>query len=227
MKLRRSARAKRVSIKMSPSNAIELILPFHASEKDAVAFLVSKEEWVRKTSEKIKSKGTKNTVFDENTTFKSRTFRLKIVKGNRHDIGIHLSDGLLSITYPANLPVTHPGVQDGIRYGIEEGLRLEAKSFLPGRLARLARRHGFSFNKVTIKNLKSRWGSCSGRNNINLNLHLMRLPDELIDYVLLHELCHTVEKNHGPRFWSLLDRFTGGRAKELDKMVNKYHTKIY
>ena len=131
------------------------------------------------------------------------------------------------ISYPEVLPVTHSGVQEGIRYGIEESLRLEAKSFLPGRLAWLAREHGFSFNKVTIKNLKSRWGSCSGRNNINLNLHIMRLPDELIDYILLHELSHTVEKNHGPRFWALLNRVTGGRARELDKKVNEYHTKIY
>ena len=227
VKLRRSPRAKRVNIKLKPSEGVELILPYHVSEKDAVAFLLSKKEWVRKTAEKINAKGTKLTVFDEHTIFKSRSFQLKIVKGNRQDIGIHLNDGILLITYPASLLVTHPGVQEGIRYGIEESLRVEAKSFLPGRLAWLAREHGFSFNKVTIKNLKSRWGSCSGRNNINLNLHLMRLPDELIDYVLLHELCHTVEKNHGPQFWSLLNRVTGGRAKELDKMVNKYHTKIY
>lgn len=227
VKLRRSRRAKRVNIKLKPHAWIELVIPMSGSEKDAIAFLLTKKEWIRRTTEKINTRSNNLTIFDENTTFKTRSFRLKIRKENRHDIGIHLKDGILMISYPGSLPVTHSGVQEGIRYGIEEGLRLEAKSFLPGRLAWLARKHGFSFNNVTIKNLKSRWGSCSGRNNINLNLHIMRLPDELIDYILLHELSHTVEKNHGPQFWALLDKITGGHARELDKKVNEYHTKIY
>ena len=227
VKLRRSNRAKRVNIKLKPFNGVELIIPLYGDENEAIAFLLSKKEWIKKTTAKISAKEEKLSVFDENTPFKTRSFQLKIQKENRRDIGIHLKNGLLLISYPEHLPVSHPGVQDGIRYGIEESMRIEAKAFLPGRLAWLAREHGFSFNKVMIKNLKSRWGSCSGRNNINLNLHLMRLPDELIDYVLLHELCHTVEKNHGKMFWALLDKVTGNRARELDRMVNKYHTKIY
>jgi predicted metal-dependent hydrolase len=227
VKLRRSARARRVNIRLKPFNGVELILPVHADEKDAITFLLSKKEWVKKTQKKISVREAKLTVFDENTDFRTRSFKLKIRKSKRSNIGISLKDGVLTITYPENLPVTHPGVQDGIRYGIEESMRLEAKAFLPGRLAWLAREHGFSFNNVTIKNLSSRWGSCSGKNNINLNLHIMRLPDELIDYILLHELCHTVEKNHGKNFWALLDKVTGGRARELDRRVNNYHTKIY
>ncbi len=227
VKLRRSSRARRVNIRLKPFHGVELIIPLHTDEKDAISFLLSKREWIKKTSEKISAKEENFSVFDENSIFKTRTFQLKIKSENRKDIGIHLKNGILQISYPDSLPVTHPGVQDGIRYGIEEALRLEAKSFLPGRLAWLAREYGFKFNRVFIKNLKSRWGSCSGKNNINLNLHLMRLPDELIDYVLLHELCHTVEKNHGKDFWALLDKVTGGRARELDRKVNDYNTKIY
>ena len=227
VKFRRSARAGRVNIRLKPFSDIELIIPMHSSEQDAIAFLLSKKEWIEKTTKKISTKERKLTVFDENTDFRTRSFKLKIRKEKRSNIDIVLKDGVLTITYPDSLPVTHPGVQDGIRYGIEESLRIEAKAFLPGRLAWLARRHGFTFNRVTIKNLSSRWGSCSGKNNINLNLHIMRLPDELIDYILLHELCHTVEKNHGKNFWALLDKVTGGRARELDRRVNDYHTKIY
>ena len=206
---------------------MELIIPMYADEKDAISFLISKKEWIKKTSQRISAKEEKLSVFDENTIFKTRTFELKIRSESRRDIGIHLKNGILLVSYPETLSVTHPGVQDGIRYGIKEALRIEARSFLPGRLAWLAREHGFMFNRVFIKNLKSRWGSCSGKNNINLNLHLMRLPDELIDYVLLHELCHTMEKNHGKDFWSLLDKVTGGRARELDRKVNDFNTKIY
>lgn len=87
-----------------------------------------------------------------------------------------------------------------------EALRKEAKKILPQRLEELAKKHGFKYEKVAIKNAKTRWGSCSYRNNINLNLHLARLDSDLVDYVILHELCHTIEKNHSARFWALLHK---------------------
>lgn len=167
------------------------------------------------------------TVFDEKTKFKARSFALKIEQHQRSDIRIQLLNGQLTVTYPESVHVTHPRVQECIRHGIEEALRREAKSFLPGRLAWLARQWNISYRNVTIKNLKSRWGSCSAQNNINLNLHLMRLPDHLIDYVLLHELCHVHEKNHGPGFWSRLDMMTNGQARALDRAMRDYQTKIY
>ena len=84
-------------------------------------------------------------------------------------------------------------------------LRAEAKRTLPPRLAELAARHGFVYNEVFIKHNRSNWGSCSTRGNINLNLNIVRLPDRLRDYILLHELVHLREMNHGPRFHALLE----------------------
>jgi hypothetical protein len=98
---------------------------------------------------------------------------------------------------------------------------------LPPKVRTFARQYNFKINKVFIKNMKSRWGSCSAVNNINLNLHLMRLPEHLIDYVVLHELCHTVEKNHGPGFWNLLNKLTEGRAKKLAAEMRQYRTTLY
>jgi len=72
------------------------------------------------------------------------------------------------------------------------------------RLDELARAHGFNYNKISIRNQKSRWGSCSARNNISLNRKLYFLPHHLRDYVLVHELAHTREKNHSPAFWGIL-----------------------
>ena len=83
-------------------------------------------------------------------------------------------------------------------------LRAAAKAYLPGRLRELAAQYGFEFNQVRIKHNVSNWGSCSSKKNINLNLNLMRLPAELRDYVMLHELCHLREMNHGPEFKALL-----------------------
>jgi len=96
-----------------------------------------------------------------------------------------------------------------------------AKEFLEGRIKELADKFGFVYNKVTIRNQKTRWGSCSGKNNINLNMKLMNIPNHLIDYVILHELVHTKVKNHSPLFWGALDIFVGN-AKSIDKELKKY-----
>jgi predicted metal-dependent hydrolase len=103
-----------------------------------------------------------------------------------------------------------------------ERLRAQAKQFLPPRVQTLAQRHGFSYSGVSIKNIRSRWGSCSATNNLNFSIYLMYLPDEQVDYVILHELCHTVHKNHGTRFWDLLNSVTNGNAKQLSESMGKY-----
>ena len=105
-------------------------------------------------------------------------------------------------------------------------MRIEAEEYLPFRTSQIAEKLGFKYNKIFIKNNKTLWGSCSGKNNINLNLHLIRLPDYLIDYVIIHELCHTVEKNHGVRFWKLMDTILGD-AKKLSKELKTYSIQIY
>lgn len=86
-----------------------------------------------------------------------------------------------------------------------ESLRRQARAELPGRLAELASRYGFSYNRVTVKHNVSNWGSCSSKGNINLNLNIVRLPRLLQDYVLLHELCHLRHQDHGQGFHLLLE----------------------
>lgn len=96
-----------------------------------------------------------------------------------------------------------------------------ARQDLIDRLNFLSQKHGFNYSRVFIKNQKTRWGSCSGKNNINLNINLIRLPDELIDYTILHELVHTRVKNHGRRFWDQMDKLVGD-AKKLDSKLSEY-----
>lgn len=86
-----------------------------------------------------------------------------------------------------------------------EKLRRQAKSELPPRLAELAERYGFIYNRVAIKHNSSNWGSCSSKSNINLNLNIVRLPKILQDYILLHELCHLRHHDHGHAFHLLLE----------------------
>lgn len=86
-----------------------------------------------------------------------------------------------------------------------EELRKQAKAQLPGRLAELAARYGFTYNRVAIKHNATNWGSCSTKGNINLNLNLVRLPQLLRDHVILHELCHLRHPDHSHAFHLLLE----------------------
>ncbi len=99
--------------------------------------------------------------------------------------------------------------------------RIKARIALTARLNYLAQRHGFEFNKVFIRNQKTRWGTCSSKNNIGLNMNLYSLSRELQDYVILHELVHTRHKNHSRKFWNELDQLVGD-SKSLKKQLRKY-----
>lgn len=105
--------------------------------------------------------------------------------------------------------------QKALRDVLAEVLREEAKILLPQKLSYFAGQYGFKFRKVTIKHNSSNWGSCSRAGNINLNLNLIRLPEPLCDYVLLHELCHLKEPNHGPHFHALLERLCLSNIRHL------------
>ncbi len=222
-----SKKATRLRIKLKAFEPVKVVVPANMHPKEALNFVEANKQWILDNISKVKEKENDLTVFDESTQFKTRSFSLAIRKSPLSTIRMQLKNGLLCIEYPAHIPVQAPTVQENIRYGIEEAMRVSAKNYLPKRMHELAQQHGFSYNQVFIKNLKSRWGSCSHVNNINLNLHLMRLPDHLIDSVLLHELCHTVEKNHGRGFWALMHKVTNGKAKLWDKEMKHYRTVIY
>lgn len=98
--------------------------------------------------------------------------------------------------------------------------RALAREILPKRLDELATKYGFKYGKVFIKNHKTIWGSCSYRNNINLNLNLVALEDEFIDYVILHELTHTVYKHHQKAFYNLLIK-NMPNALDIQKRLKK------
>jgi len=99
--------------------------------------------------------------------------------------------------------------------------RAKAKRRLTIRLKQLAEKHGFTYSRVFIRNQKTRWGSCSHQNNINLNMKLVKLPDELMDYVILHELVHTRFKNHSSDFWAEMDRLVVD-GKEVRSRLRGY-----
>ena len=152
VRLRKSARSRRISIRVHPRRGVLVTVPSYVAYAMGVSFLESRREWVLAALERASARN-------------------------------------------ADLPEGED----------VESLRAKAKAALPPRLAVLAARYGFRYNRVTIKHNTSNWGSCSSKGNINLNLNLMRLPEDLRDYVILHELCHLRYFNHGPEFHALLE----------------------
>jgi predicted metal-dependent hydrolase len=87
----------------------------------------------------------------------------------------------------------------------QEGI-LQAKKIFPERTAYFAERMGVTYNRITIREQKTRWGSCSSAGNLNFNWKLVLMPSELLDYVVVHELAHRKEMNHSPRFWAVVEK---------------------
>lgn len=104
-------------------------------------------------------------------------------------------------------------------------LRKQAKVYLPKRLQQLAMEGGFIYQKVRLSSAGTRWGSCSSRGTISLNIWLMDLPRDLSDYVIIHELCHTKQMNHSPRFWKLVAVHCP-HYKELRQQLKMYHPQV-
>ncbi len=121
--------------------------------------------------------------------------------------------------------IASPAVQERARNAAVRALKREAERLLPPRLAGLAAKHGKEYRSVGVKQLKRRWGSCDQSRNIIFNLFLMELPWEYIDYVILHELAHTLEMNHGESFWTELKRMQP-RARDLAGQLHRHQPAI-
>ncbi len=211
----KNRRSKNIKIRVKPDQSVHVSFPFYVSSSEASQFVMKNINWISEQQQKYQLKNSRI----EPSRFQTKLHTVFILEGtenkttvNFNDIEIRLADfdSDSSLSYLENVMV-----------GI---YRYEAKKLLPPRLSELAQKHGFQVNKITIRNNKRNWGSCSVRNNISLNLHMMKLPDELIDYILKHELVHTKIKNHGPLFWAKLDELTSFRARELSKQVRKFST---
>lgn len=162
--------------------------------------------------------------FNAQTQFNTFSFTIEIKENTCSNYYMRLKDGILSITCPANTRYEDTEVQNAIRNAIEKTMRYEAKRVFPSKVKMMAHQHGFTFSEVKINKSRSRWGSCSSKQSINLSYYCTLLPEYLIDFIILHELCHTVEMNHGERFWHLLDKVSGGKAKALTQELKNIKT---
>jgi len=217
---------KNINLTLKPFEGITVSVPYSISISSAEKLIYEKIDWLKKKKKKIETIESGYTVFTDETDFKTRFHKLVIKKHQSSKTSTKVTKDKIIISYPITKDINNNDIQKTIRTAIERALRKEAKEYIPPRVEKFAKEYGFSYNNVYFKNAKTRWGSCSGVNNLNFNIHLMRLPDELIDYVILHELVHTVEKNHSKNFWNLLNKISGD-PKSLRKELKNYMTRVY
>lgn len=219
-----NARAKRFIFKVK-SGQLYATIPAFCKVKDLELAINNCREGLLKLKQNGAVKKEKSMILPERK-LRTRSTEIIIATENRTDFLSTHSPGYYKICCPFDTDFTKDNVQQLLHNSVCRLLRFEAKKYLPIRLKELALKFRFDTSGVTINSSRTRWGSCSSSKKINLSLYMMLLPDHLIDYILLHELCHTVEMNHSDRFWKLLDRCSNGQSDELKRELKSFRTDI-
>ena len=210
-------RARRYLLRVE-SGHVYATLPARGNEHEMMTFINEQRPRLLRMLENAP----KRQILYESTEYKTQTFSLSIARSSLENIYTTLKNGVLHISCPVKIDFSDRRIQEILWKILEDALRYEAKRILPARIKILAEAHGFKYAKVKINNSRTHWGSCTGQKNINLSLSVMLLPEYLSDYILLHELCHTIEMNHSERFWSLMDKVTNGEASRYRDELKKY-----
>ena len=190
-RVRLSRKARYLRLQINPATGLEVIIPRGYRLEDAEKFVLKKKEWILKHLESFPAY--------EEFTYLGK----KIAVKQRYDLFITKHKITLN---KDNLVIESPaGSSQDINFIFNAWLKHHAKTHLPGRAKYLAQKYGFVFKRLSIRSQRTRWGSCSASGNISLNYRLMKYRKELIDYVIIHELCHLKELNHSKKFWELVE----------------------
>jgi len=221
---RRSRKARNLRMQIDNQGKLTLIAPWYASDKSVKIFIDRHHGWIEKQWLKIEK------LKKLRPEFRYRTGDTFYYFGEPVILNVSPSDKKRpSIKIRANkmLIMLYRGISrkegvDSIKKVIEEFYKKKAEEVIRDRLDYFNQHYGFSFDRVTMRDQKSRWGSCSKLGNLNFNWRLIMAPIEIIDYVVVHELCHTKEMNHSSRYWTLVAQ-TLPEHKKTRKWLKENH----
>lgn len=217
---KKNARSKRITLRVKPNSPVMVTMPQRANFKAAERVLLQHLDWVKQQQEKIKQQ-VQNQLLSYDSTFQVRHKPLRFAPTHKQAVYLNIDAQTIEIQVPTTWNISDQQGQSILQEAVVKALRIEGKQYLPQRTRQLAAERNISINDIRVKKVKTRWGSCSSKGNINLSLYLMLLPDALIDYVICHELAHIKHQNHSSAFWMHLEQLFPG-AKALDKQLKNY-----
>ena len=185
---------------------LQVRVPDHVGDERVAAFLKRKRPWIRSKVAEIQllpPHRTKELVSGESFPYLGRNYRLKVQEG--HQVGVCLSGGYLKATIRPTELDEHLTLR--IQQYLQNWYRIRALERLQDKTNRYAQQIGVSPAGISVRNFKSRWGSCDKKGEVVFNWNIIKAPHSIVDYVVIHELCHLIHPNHSKDFWQLVGRF--------------------
>lgn len=205
--IKQSRRAKNLRITVT-DRGVDVIIPMGITLADATRFVESKKEWILKKTREIglfkrESAGQKEFSGGEEFLFLGRKLYLLVVQSDRKNTGVSVESDHIIVSVSNSLEAnTRKSV---IQKALEDWYRDQARKLITERLKFYQKILGVEYNSINIRDQKTRWGSCSGRKNLSFNWRLIMSPQEVLDYVVVHELCHLIHMNHSKKFWQAVE----------------------
>ncbi len=208
--------SRNIRLSVTSDGVVRVTMPSWLPYRSALTFVRQKQSWIQQNN-------TKRLLHHQQVI--GIDHKLYFTPHRSSTISSQVGESTLTIFYPSSMTFSDNEVQEAAHVAAKKALKKQAIRILPGRLESLAEQTGHTYKSVSIRHLKTRWGSCNSNQEITLNYYLMQLPWELIDYVLVHELSHTVHMNHSQQFWEEVAKFQP-RYKEMKKQIKQYQPSI-
>jgi len=210
--IKRSTKAKHVRFSISVGKGLEVVIPRDYPADQVASLLYEREKWILEKLQSVAETAALIKTAREDAgsliRYLGKEYRVVVILDVASPMRVELDGDKAYITLPRRS-------EELLRQIIEAWYRWAAKSLFEERVKMWAERIGVSYQNIFVKNQKTRWGSCSKRQNLNLNMRIIMAPLEVVDYLLVHELSHLKEMNHSKRFWSLVEHYCPGYKRQL------------
>jgi predicted metal-dependent hydrolase len=196
--VKRSQRARHVRLEIHLESGLTVVVPYRYNTEGITRFLYQKRLWILRKLEDCR-KFQSNNIATVSDSISYLGQKLKIIEQRDHN-------QLADVSLDQNTITVNLGADDNLVRVLETWFRSQAEELITRKVDMFSQQIGVRFSRLTIRNARTRWGSCSRLGNLNFNWKLIKAPEPVIDYVIIHELCHLKEMNHSPSFWNLVER---------------------